>query len=306
MTLYGPITYLKRVIGIFIITISISSRLTADDLQSSYLFLGDEFIKSQQYFLAYQNYASAFLLEDDIEKSVEIGLKALSPCLTLNRVLEGSWLIDSLIKIDNKEDYYNTLQSLLYIKGDMLPEADLALTKVVNTGNDRAIFLRSYSSFMREEYNESIIQLHKVSNSFKYKVEVTDLSSMLQSPPAIKYKNPFLSSFISMIIPGGGQFYSGLTFDGISALTTNALFGSTAAVLWIYELDRAPEVRNFSLPVISTAIFGIFYITNIYNAYNSANRFNNYHKNRYYNDIFERFQLILSDNSLFIGYKEEY
>ncbi len=98
MTFPGQIISLKRVVGIFIALISISLPLQGNDSNDTYIKLGEEFGKSGQDFLAYQNYISAYLLEDDHKKAVELGLKALSTCLSLNRINEGIWLIDSLFE----------------------------------------------------------------------------------------------------------------------------------------------------------------------------------------------------------------
>lgn len=307
MTQFGLTTYLKRVSGIIIITTSILFPLKGSDLKETYLLLGSKFESSGQHFLSYQNYASAFLLEDDRKTAIEIGLKALSPCLSLNRLNEGLWLIDNLVNIDENPAYYETLKTVLYLKSNKSGSASKSLKKIENEErSNNFYFLTSYYFFMKDDYEKSALYLDDIDESFKYSEDINKLSLQLNNPPEFKYKSPLLAGTISMIIPGGGQFYSGLKFDGLNAFMINGLLGSASAVLWINELEKSSENRNFTLPVLSTTIFSIFYITNIYNAYNSANRYNNYNKNRYYNGIFEKFQLVIDDNSLFIGYKETF
>lgn len=302
----GQITYLWKVIGIYIILISISNQLLANDVKESYLNLGKDFENSGQYFLSYQNYVSAYLLEEDDEKAINIGLMALSPCLTMNRVEEGQWLVQSLSQKDKNPDFYKSILSLFYLKTHELDKALYFLENISLNSSNKVNLLYSYYYFLTDEYDKSSSSLEKIKSDYLLKNEVVDISLALKNPPKISLKSPILSAGISMILPGFGQIYSGLTFDGINAIVSNGLFGSTAAVLWMHEMDQDPSDRNLTLPIISTLVFSIFYVTNIYNAYNSANRYNNNQLNKHYNGVFEKFQLILNDNSLFLGYREVY
>ncbi len=307
MISHGLTTYLKKVLGIFIILISLSSNLGAvDKTINNYIKLGEEFNKSGQSFLSYQNYASAFILEEDRERSLELGLKALTPCFKLNRVNEGSWLINELSKIEYNPDYYNTLLALLFLKDHNLKKTQSILEQITNRDNSKVKLLSSYYGFLTEDYNSSLVELNNISMTFPGKHILMDISNELKNPPVIIEKSPILSVGLSAIIPGAGQIYSGLMFDGINALLINGLLGSTSAALWYYESEKDYKDRNFSLPVVSTVAFSIFYITNLYNAYNSANRYNSFKQNRYYNGIFEKFQLLIDDDSLFIGYIEDF
>lgn len=301
MTYPGQTIFLRRIFGIFTLLL-LTSPLTSNSIKDTYITLGEEFNRSGQDFLSYQNYISAYLLEEDSDKSIELGLKALKPCLNLNRLNEASWLINSLsLKEDNRE-YYQTLMALILVKTDNLNKADDVISILDLESNNRAKLINSYYYFLKDDYTKTKEILSTIKNSSKQS-EVNDILDKLNTPLDFKRKSPLLALTLSSIIPGSGQIYSGLTYDGINSFIINGLLGGTAATAWYYEINRDHDKRNYTLPIISTLAFSFFYITNLYNSYNSANRYNSYNESRYYDSIFNRLQLIIEDSSYFIGYR---
>lgn len=295
----GQIIFLLRVFGFFIILVFILNPLAADDLIDKYKKLGDEYYLSNQFFLSYQNYSSAFILESNTNESLSLGIKAFESCLNAKRVKEGEWVLKSLSSIDEDPLYYNSLLALLYLKGDKLKKANEILSEMDNP-NDNILLLKSYYSFLIDDYSNSRSQLNKVKLSNN---DLIRLKNNMNNEVSFKEKNPILGVSLSLIIPGAGQVYSGHLFDGLNALAINGLLGATSGVLWYYEMDKSHNDRNYFLPSISSIIFSLFYITNLYNSYNSVNRYNNYQKSQYYGNILKKFNIVMNNNSLFIGYK---
>lgn len=273
--------------------------LTADDLIENYKMLGDEYYKSNQFFLSYQNYSSAFILEDNKKESISLGIKAFESCLNVKRVKEGEWVLNRLSSIDNDSIYYNSLFALLYLKGDKIKKADEILS-VMENSNDNILLLKSYYSFLTDDYSNSRSLLNKVTldNDDFFK-----LKDNFNNDVAFKEKSPALGVALSMVIPGAGQVYSGHLFDGLNSFGINGLLGATSGVLWYYEMERDHNERNYFLPSLSTLVFSLFYISNLYNSYNSVNRYNNYQKSQYYGGVLKNFNVVMDNNKLFIGYR---
>lgn len=299
MISHGQTTFLLRASGFFIILVSILNPLTADDLIENYKMLGDEYYKSNQFFLSYQNYSSAFILEDNKKESISLGIKAFESCLNVKRVKEGEWVLNRLSSIDNDSIYYNSLFALLYLKGDKIKKADEILS-VMENSNDNILLLKSYYSFLTDDYSNSRSLLNKVTldNDDFFK-----LKDNFNNDVAFKEKSPALGVALSMVIPGAGQVYSGHLFDGLNSFGINGLLGATSGVLWYYEMERDHNERNYFLPSLSTLVFSLFYISNLYNSYNSVNRYNNYQKSQYYGGVLKNFNVVMDNNKLFIGYR---
>ncbi|MFQ5825222.1 MAG: hypothetical protein ACE5JB_14330 [bacterium] len=104
-----------------------------------------------------------------------------------------------------------------------------------------------------------------------------------------------------MILPGAGQAYSGFYFDAIQDFGLNLVLGYAAYASWRHELDYKRRDRNYVMPIISTAIWGIFYLTNLYNSVNAAEKANLYRENVYYSYILEKFQFILKNKDFFLN-----
>lgn len=295
----GQITSLSKITGIFIILISISIPLKANDSIDNYLKLGEEYYLSNQYFLSYQNYSSAFLLEEDREKALEYGNKALESCINVNRINEGRWLIEKLSSIEDKKEYYDSLSILLLLKNNKIKHADNILSNYDNSKENLQI-LTAYSLFLKDDY----IQSMEVVNSINLDIEKLDnLKISFNVEPDFDKKSPVLAGILSGIIPGAGQIYTGHTFDAVNSLSLTGLLGGTSGVLWYYEMERDHNDRNYFLPTFSTVLFSFFYITNIYNSVNSANRYNSFQENNYYGNVLDKFKLIINDTGFFLGYR---
>lgn len=295
----GQITSLSKITGIFIILITISIPLKANDSIDNYLKLGEEYYLSNQYFLSYQNFSSAFILEEDSEKALVYGNKALESCINLNRINEGRWLIDKLSSMEDKKEYYDSLSILLLLKNNQVKHADIVLSDN-DISKENMKILNAYSLFLKDDY----IKSREVVNTIKLNSErLENLKISFNIEPDFNKKSPVLAGILSGIIPGAGQIYTGHTFDALNSLTLTGLLGGTSGVLWYYEMERDHNDRNYFLPTFSTVLFSFFYITNIYNSVNSANRYNSFQENKYYGNVLDKFKLIINDTGFFLGYR---
>jgi len=78
--------------------------------------------------------------------------------------------------------------------------------------------------------------------------------------------SPFFAGLSSAILPGLGQVVAGEFWDGVMALTTNALW--VGATWWAASAKEAPTA-------VVTGLLGFsFYLGNIYNASHAAEEFN--------------------------------
>ncbi len=79
----------------------------------------------------------------------------------------------------------------------------------------------------------------------------------------ISAPNPFLASFMSMIIPGTGKIYSGRLWDGIFSLIINV---SSGFIFYNYYSKNNKSFGTY----FSGLTFILFYFSNIYGSYASA------------------------------------
>ena len=78
--------------------------------------------------------------------------------------------------------------------------------------------------------------------------------------------SPFVAGLSSALLPGLGQAMAGEFWDGLMALTTNALW--VGATWWAISADEVPTA-------VVTGLLGVsFYLGNIYNASHAAEEFN--------------------------------
>lgn len=299
MILSGQTISLPKITGFFIILIILSTPLKGNDQVDNYIKLGEEYYSSRQYFLSYQNFSSAFLLEDNKELAIDYGLRALESCINVNRLQEGRWLIDKISSIEDNKEYYDSLSILLLLKNNQIKQAD-KLLKDNDTHNDNTQILNAYSLFLKDDYKES----REVVNSIIIESEnLENLKTSFNIEPDFNKKSSVLAGILSGIIPGAGQIYTGHTFDAVNSLSMTGLLGATSGVLWYYEMERDHNKRNYFLPSLSSVMFSIFYVTNIYNSVNSANRYNSFQENQYYGSILDKFKIIINDTSFFLGYR---
>ncbi len=87
----------------------------------------------------------------------------------------------------------------------------------------------------------------------------------------IKQKSPFVALFLSAIIPGAGQFYSGHYVDALQAFVFVGSFAYMSYIAYKYDNSKGKGYCNFWL---SISITSLFYIANLIGAERTATYYN--------------------------------
>lgn len=244
-------------------------------------------------------------MSKDSSAKLSAGLEALNICLKNDKFLEAEKIYLKLWKdfpkIKNELMYkygYSLLMSGEYADGDIyLRETKLQNRKIRN----KIYFLRAYSKLNNNQPKKSRYYLNKIDENFKYDEKLNLIKRELSKDPVYSKKYKFISVSLSMIIPGSGQAYSGFFFDAVQDFGFNAILGYAAYVSWKHEMGYKRKNRNYIMPILSTSVWGIFYLTNLFNAANAADKANLYNENSYYNSILDKFQIILNDKNYFLN-----
>lgn len=302
MTYLRPIIFFRKKTGI-IITLFFTALcfLRAETPAENFKKLGDIYEEYHNTYLSYVNNLSAYHLEADPVKKRQAGVDALKACIRGNRLTEGVQLIDSL-STEKSLSWFEMYRGLLFLKNDMGEEAEAIVSQYRTPELDLPwSVLSSYSFFLQEEYQNAATELLSVENS-SWSEETEVIRKLLMKENPVKEKNRYLALGLSALLPGAGQVYTEMYFDAANTFTFNSILGAATWVLWEDVLEQEASERNYSLPVISSAVFAVFYVSNLYNSFNSADRYNNYHKSRYYDGVLDRFQLLLKDEELFFSW----
>jgi len=303
--------FLKKKIGALLILIicsfSFENRLYSQEANLKLLDLrqlAKQFYDENKYFLSYIYNLSFYHLTIDPAEKIKAGLDALDSCLMDNRFQEAEELIYKLeINSPQLKEYmtykcgYSLLMSGRFADGDIyltkLQQSEKLLTKIQ--------FLRAYAKLNLNQPKECIEYLNKIKDEeFPHMDELNEIKHDLATGAKGGKKNKLVAFGLSAFIPGAGQAYSGLYFDAIQDFGFNLVLGYSAYASWRYELTYERGDRNYTMPLISTVVWGIFYLTNLHNAVNSANKANLYRENTYYTNILKKFQLVIKDKDYFL------
>jgi len=166
-------------------------------------------------------------------------------------------------------------------------------------------FLRAYAQLTYFNYPEGSVrylaQIH--GENFRYPKILSDIKTAMNARPSGTKKYKAIAVPLSVLLPGSGQLYAGFYFDGVQSLGFNLILGYATYVSWRHELDRPRGDRNSTLPVLSSAVSGLFYLSNIYNTINAVDKANLHRQNKHYSAILEKFRVVLKDDGYFLDVK---
>lgn len=308
MTRRKQITSLSGVIGAlsFLIFISFVNVIECQNINlNDFRTLGKLYREKNLHFLSYTYNLSYFYLTPKSEENLQAGLDALYSCILYNRHNEAEILFEDIIasypeqlqRVSGVYTYYLLRMNFLNISSELVSQVD---------DEDKEAFYRSYIALHRNALTHSRQHLSLLSEDFKYKAEADTLKMLIRQKPVYNKKYPALSLTMSTVLPGLGQFYAGSTFDALNSFSLNLITGIAAYASWRYELSKESSDRNYVLPAISSIAFTGFYITNLYNSVNIARKTNLYKESLYYEDILQRFNLIIRDQEYFLSYEFSY
>jgi tetratricopeptide (TPR) repeat protein len=101
----------------------------------------------------------------------------------------------------------------------------------------------------------------------------------------IPQKNPLVSSILSSIFPGAGQFYCGHYVDGLQAFAFVSTFAFASYAMYKYDKKYS---SNYALTGISISITALFHFSNIWGAGHTAAYYNQRQKELFFQEIEEK------------------
>lgn len=194
-------------------------------------------------------------------------------------------LSGSIVDVDFKHKYYFPMNELLSHSYFEINSYDrsYAVSKnidyeVIDRKYYKRLFSMRYFPLLFLNKNQVLIEEIKEAESYlENDANFRSLRNELLAFSQFKRKSPILSSFMSSVIPGSGQIYSGRYSDGlISFIAVCSTF-----------LGGIHFKRNNNEGYAYTMFFfsGLFYTGNIYGAYNSSKKYNSSHLSNYRNKI---------------------
>jgi len=189
--------------------------------------------------------------------------------------------------------------------GGQYEEGDIYLRQVMQNPSfkDRVLFLRAHNRLVNSSTAEAGQFLRQIDlDSFAYRDSVEWVLEAIERGPSFARRHKLVSGLLSTCVPGLGQVYAGHYFDAIQSVIFNGTLGQAAYLAWKYDVaDRDGGDRRYTLPILATAVWSVFYVANIWNAVNSANRYNRYKERQYFDGMIEKFSIIHSDRAFFLG-----
>ncbi len=308
-----PTLFLGKKIGALLILIFTIFFLKNDGCaQDSTVRLSDlrklakRFQQDEQYFLSYIYNISYYHLEKDSTKKLLAAHDALKACVATSHFEEGMQVTELLINDFPKLSSYLKYQyGYILMRSGEFGAGDSLIRSIPETGMilPQIKFLLAFSQLTF--YNnpsgsmEYLSQIDKA--RFPSKEQLLEIKTALTSKPPGTKKYKLIAVPLSMIIPGSGQIYSGFYFDGIQSFGFNMILGYAAYASWRHELNIERRDRNYVLPVLSTIVSGLFYISNIVNTFNAVDKANLYNQNKHYSTILDKFHIVMKDEDYFLN-----
>ncbi len=182
-------------------------------------------------------------------------------------------------------DFANSiLLSHTYLKLNMFMHAGSLLSNMMfhklNTNERQQLFYTSiYYAIYTDNFNLIDLEIKNHKQSFADSATRNRLFNKLSSYKKLPFKSVQLATFLSSIIPGTGQFYSGKYIAGLITIV-----GITASLFAAHHYRARPAVTGTFI-----ALSGLFYAGNIYGAHNAAKTRNQYIRNRFLKEIFPEY-----------------
>lgn len=312
MTPPKRITFLAKRIGEFFILIFVTCFLQTSALAQEQTFhvadlrrLAKQFRQTDQPFLSYAYNLAFYHLTKDSTEKFQAGLEALRTSIATSHFDDGKKVLDLLVNdFPGCKNYLTYQYGYLLIRSGQYGKGDTYIRDFqdVQMLSDRVKFLRAYAQLTYFNYPEgSVRYLSQIEGeNFPYPNILSDIKTAMNTRPPGTKKYKAIAIPFSVVLPGSGQFYAGFYFDGVQSLGFNLILGYATYVSWRHELDRPRGDRNLTLPILSSAVSGLFYLSNIYNTINAVDKANLYRQNKHHSAILEKFRVVLKDDGYFL------
>jgi TM2 domain-containing membrane protein YozV len=179
------------------------------------------------------------------------------------------------VKTFSSKSYQNTERGKLYLLMGNRTDARSIFKEILT---DTARILTGWSYIEDTDWENSQKEFQRIPNTSNLFYTSSLLSQYAKNAEGeIITKNPFVSGFLSAIIPGAGRVYTGRTGDGIFSFLTVAI---PAIVSYLYLRDDRKRAASIAIGFAS-----VFYLGDIYGSVVSAHDFNRFHNRLYIEKI---------------------
>jgi len=289
----------------FIFSTSLNAFGQDSTLQVEHLkILAQQFKHTEQPFLSYSYNLAYYHLVNDSTEKLNAGFDAFRTAISSQRFDEAKLVIGLLSsRFPDLKSYLQYYFGYALIRNQQFGEGDRFIREAGNLPDSReqSRFLRAYTKLAY--FNDPNGSLELVSqidrSSFPFSDTLTAIKTELASEPKGAKKYQSIAVPLSIILPGSGQFYAGFHFDALQSFGFNLLTGYATYVSWRHELDQDRGDRNYVMPIISSFVSSLFYLSNIFSTVNAVNKANLYRLDQHYRGILQKFQFVLSQEAYF-------
>lgn len=128
-----------------------------------------------------------------------------------------------------------------------------------------------YQNLLKEAKNEEV-----------KKISIEILEEIYKFEKEFNFKNPYIASFFSIILPGSGYFYTEQYMDGLISFFWNFVF--LGGGIYMYNLEKKIQKPHYVSGIFLLTGISI-YISSIIGSYTSAIRYNNYQVRIFYQKL---------------------
>lgn len=227
-----------------------------------------------------KNKDSVFKYEMQIARSYRLSKKYETSVFYFSNIL------NKYLSIQTSEKdlcYFNIGLNYLGLK---IPSQTIQYASLLsNNSVDKKNFLKGYFYLKTTQY-DSALKYFKLSeihtNDSNIKMVSSQYRNNIFEYKKAPQKNTFLSTVLSIIVPGLGQVYTKHYVDGLQAFGFVTFFGFATYATYRYDQKYS---ANYLLTIISAAITGSFYVANIISANTTARYYNQRVKDKYFYDL---------------------
>jgi len=184
--------------------------------------------------------------------------------------------LDRLMKLPGVSDEFLFKGNLLYgINFYCLHENEIALgyfnkAQPVDKNGTVDLFLGLLWAENGEwkEANRSFLEATGKASSPEDGTIATELATSVLKGESLDSRSPVLAGFLSAILPGTGQAYSGHWFDALNAFSMVGLFGFATFLAYSYEAQQ--NNGRYVYTAVGVSITAVFHIANILGAVKTA------------------------------------
>ncbi len=251
---------MNKINAIIILGFSFSYSFSQNVYDAEHLLkFADHLYNNQEYFLAINEYKHAAFLGSC---NSNCQFKLFNSYLKSKQFQSGVLTFKSFYPEGFAcNDTLDLIYSKLLIKNTNYDEAENLSMVSKNLSSEQRLFITVSADLFANRWENASQESQCVSNENilnPYKDVIREIESL-------NYKNPYLSMFLSAVVPGSGKMYSGYWRDGFMTI---AVVGLTA-----WQAYRGFTLYGIDQPYtwIFTTLSASFYISNLYGSFKAAN-----------------------------------